>query len=208
MIKIHLAKIIGLAWLSLLLPVASPYAQTEALECLRNIQAAVDEGDFARFEELVDVDNILNQCLDVFLEEINKKENMTRLPPLITLMLSRMGASDAARQLLLQEIRAFLRYGMESGAFAGKKLAPAAPQGILGPLFADASLGKKEITFIGKPEAVKDGYSIPFLLHDHGNDNDYGIIGLFQKQDNIWRLTALQNLPELFRQIFEEAAAI
>lgn len=193
-----------LLWLVLFLPGAA--LAGDAPQVLADIGAAVDAGNQAAFERLVDVDGILGQALDVFLAEAARPEGA--LPPMLAIMLSQAAGQPAARNLLLREARAFVLNGISSGAFAGKKLNNAQQQGLLAPLFALASIGRKEIRGVGTP--VGDGaggWFLPFSVHDYGNDNDYAVIGRFTPRDNNLRLTGIENLEQLFAQIKKEVLA-
>lgn len=178
---------------------------------LDQIGEAVDNGDLAAFEELVDVDGIVDQALDKFLQEIRKPEYSSSLPPLMAMMFSQAAAQGQAgenlRALLRGEAAAFARNGVSSGAFAGKKLSATQRSGLLAPLFASASIGRKEIRGIG--DARRDGadWIVPFSVHDYGNDEDYDIAGRFSQTANGWRMTGLENLDQLFRKIYEESLA-
>lgn len=191
-------------WLLMCLPLFAAAGQPD--QCLNSISAAIDAGDSATFERLVDVDAILSQALDVFLSEASRQENARQLPPMLTLMLSQAASQPDLRNLLLREARSFIIDGVASGAFAGKKLPGATQQGLLAPLFAHASIGRKEVRGVGKPvDDGENGWRLPFSVHDYGNGNDYAVIGHFTAVYNGARLTGIENLEQLFSQILREA---
>ena len=193
--------------LSLLSPLISR-AETPR-DCIVSIARAIDESDLDLFTAKVDVDNLINNTIEVFLAEVNKPEIKNQLPPMLALMFSQAaskeGVGSTIRGLLFNESRAFLLNGIASGAFAGKKIKTEVQQGLLTPLFANASLGRKEILQIGEPQSCPDGWIVPFTLLDYGNGLDYAIDGLVQKGDDNLRLTRIVNLRELILQIEEEA---
>lgn len=176
---------------------------------LIEIGKAVDQGDGNRFMELVDVDSILKQGLDVFFREAKKPEYSKHMPPVLMLVISQAlktgPEGNLLRELLGNEVKAFILNGINSGAFAGKKYAVAEKSGMLAPLLANASTGKKEIRGIG--ETIIDGEEaiIPFSIHDYGNDNDYLIRGRFGKKETAWQLKGIDNFEQLFSQIRDEA---
>lgn len=177
-------------------------------QCLADISNAIENGDANAFGRLADVDAILNQGLDVFLEQAAKPENARYIPPMLALMLSQAASQPAVRALLLQEARSFLLNGISTGAFAGKKLSPAQQQGLLAPLFAHASIARKEIRHLGKAVADdENGWFLPFSIHDFGNGNDYAILGRFTPYNGGLRLTGIENLDQIFAQIQQEAGA-
>lgn len=196
---------------ALLLLLAMPLllAATPADKCLNQIKNAIETGDSAAFEQLVDMDGILSNILDVFLVEAARPENATRIPPMLALMFSQAANQPAIRNLLLQEARSFVSNGISSGAFAGRQPKTGAQQGWLAPLFANASIGRKEIG--GEGQSVgdgKNGWYLPFSVHDYGNGNDYPVLGHFTPSENGARLTGIGNLEQLFAQIQQEAAGL
>lgn len=184
---------------------------TSPSQTVANIGAAIDNADIEAFERLVDVDAMLNDSLNVFLREMRKPENSSRMSPMLAIMFSQAGAGgpggEKLRQLLKEEGKAFVHNGINSGAFAGKKLASSRQAGILAPLFADASIGRKEITYIEQPKKDGEAWLVPFTVRDYGNDQDYRLVGRLSPTVNGWRLTSLQNLDQIFRQILEESQA-
>lgn len=164
--------------------------------------------DVAAFERLVDLDAILGEALHLFLRETQKPEVARQLPPLLAMLFSQAAAQDSGgvnlRSLLFGEARAFVLNGVASGAFAGASPRQAA-QGLLDPLFADASTGRKEIREIGQARRDGRGWLVPFVVHDAGNGEDYSVLGRVSPLDNGCRLTAVENLEELLRRISEES---
>lgn len=180
-----------------------------AADCVGNnlaeIQESINEGDADRFKLLVKVDDILNDSLSTFLDYIRSPENSSALPPLLALVLSGISEQPALRKLLLEECRAFVLNGIQSGSFGGKKSATGESRGMLAPLFADASTGRKEIISKGVARKEDNGWIAPFTVRDHGNGNDYPVLGFFEENMGTCRLTAIRNLDELFEQIGREA---
>lgn len=190
----------------------APLAQGKAddpVQSLNRLEEAIENGDSASFQELADLDAILNDCLEAFLREARKPENLASMPPLLALMFSQSAiggeGGEKLRALLREEARAFVLNGVASGAFAGKKFSGARQSGMLAPLFANASMGRKEIRGIGEPRREGGGWLLPFSVHDYGNDQDYAIVGRFSPGENGPRLAGLQNMDALLRQIFAES---
>lgn len=182
---------------------AGPY------KTLESISNAIDEANGDTFTQLVDLDALLDQSLNVFLTEAQKPENAQNMPPIVALMFSQAADSgqkgQAIRTLLHNEAKSFVMNGINSGAFAGKKLNNVQIGGMLAPLFANASIGRKEIRGVG--DAIKDGddYLLPFTIYDYGNEQNYPIIGRFSQKGDGLRLTGIDNLEQLFTQIKKEA---
>lgn len=200
--------------------VAQSYAMTPEAETLAAINAALEQGDSEKFARLVNVDGIINAAITAFAEEAVKPENADRLPPMLALMFSGAVGQEKIRDLLLRETRAFVLNGVASGAFAGKKLPGGQAQGIFAPLFAGASLGRKEIRHIGEPAPGDGGASlVSFAIHDWGNERDYPVVGRFvplegqngetgSRGQRIMRLEAVENLPQIMALIQREAGGM
>lgn len=202
-----------------------PLALTLALPCFQtpvmakdspedtvvHMNRAVREANGEEFLKYVDLDAILDSTLTAFLEEANKPENASRLPPMLALVVAQASEDglkgQTVRQLLRGEARAFVLSGINSGAFAGKTPDKTQFTGLLAPLFANASMGKKEIHDIG--EAVEDGDAmlVPFTVHDYGNDQDYLVVGRFSPTSDGWRMTGFGNSDKLMNQIRDESEA-
>lgn len=176
-------------------------------DALEKIGAAVADADAQAFQDLVDLDNVLEQGLADFLAQAQKSGSS--LPPLLALMLSQ--AADTGekgknlRNMLKGEARAFVINGVSTGAFAGKKKGAARLEGMLAPLFAAASPGRKEISSVGEGRRDGEDYILPFFVHDYGNGQDYQVIGRFVRAGEGWRLARIENVDQLFEQIRKEA---
>lgn len=173
-------------------------------ECIHKIQNSINEADGTTFQELVDLDSIGKDAWDIFLKNAEIMENSNQLPPFLSLMMSK-GTGTAVEDLILNEARAFILNGINSGAFAGKKLDYAQKKGLLAPLFANASLGRKSITAI--TEGRKDGkdWLIDFAIYDYDNGHIYPINARLDITGNSCRLKRIENMEQLFSQIQAEA---
>ena len=177
-------------------------------EHVREIGRAIDAADVNSFTELVDMDALLNNAMDVFVKEASRPENAKRLPPMLALLLPGLTASGSSpvKDLLLGEAKNFVMAGIASGAFAGRKPDPAKAQGMLAPLFNQASMGRKEIRNIGKPVKNGNGWLVPFVIYDYGSENEYPIKALLERRGEDLKLTGLENMRLLIYQIGEESA--
>ena len=179
-------------------------AVNEARESLAQIQAAIDNADSAAFEKLVDLDGIIENALDVFIAKMRDPEFAGRIPPILALALVQPAGRDKIKGLLASAGREFVLYGVGSGAFAGKKTGQAQGGGMLAPLFAQASLGRKEITDIGDPVRDGDSWLVPFTVRDDGNGNAYPVVGEIMVDNG--KLANIKNMDQLFDRIAREAA--
>lgn len=185
-------------------------AVDQAKEHIIEIGEAIDRSDAESFSQLVDMDTILNNALDVFIQEASKPENASRLPPMVALLLSQItkGASSPVRDLLLGEAKNFVLTGISSGAFAGQKPNLSNAQGLFAPIFASASLGRKEIKNIGAPRQIENGWIVPFIIFDHDNEYEYPVQGRLERSGDNLKLTGLENMRQLIYQIGQESEAV
>jgi hypothetical protein len=180
-----------------------------AARCPVLIGQAMDAADVETFEKLVDVNAILNAGLDIFLRDLEAMQATGDVPPMLALLFSplavRNAAAEQARGLLIAETRAFVLNGVASGAFAGRPPSGPSAQGLLAPLFAEASTGRKEIRDIGAPaRAQGEDWLVPFMVHDFGSGEEYPVIGRLSPVGDGFRLVAVENLTELIRRVNEE----
>ena len=189
-------------------------AATSPQACLAAVEAALEAHDAAAFERHVDMDGILDVVVKRLVEEASRPENAASLPPVLSLMLSGAALSGdggaSVRALLRNEARAFVRNGITSGAFAGHSSPEDSvrQEGLVAPLFRDASQGRKQIHGLGQARRVKNGWVMPFRVRDHGNGNDYAVVGRFTGTGDAVRLTGIEKLKELLARIREEAAQL
>ena len=139
-----------------------------ARACVVEAGGAVDNADAACFEQLVDMDAILNEAVDLFMKEAAKPENSSLLPPMLALMFSGAAMAEdnglGVRKLLVSEARAFVHNGIASGAFAGKSVQDYRTEGWVAPLFESVSMGRKEIRNVGTPVRQGKDWIVPFVL--------------------------------------------
>lgn len=175
--------------------------------CIGEIRNAIIQADEKKFEKLVNVDGIINDALDIFLQEISKPGNAVELPPLLAILFSQIakGGTDnnKLKMFLSAETKSFVINGISTGAFSGSKPVRGG-NGMIAPLFHDASTGKKEIRNIGKARIVKNGWIVPFFLHDFGSGYSYRVRGLVNKSNKGFRLVAIENIKFLLIQINNE----
>lgn len=189
-------------------------AATEPAGTLDDINRAIEEADSQAFQQLVDIDGILEDSLNVFLRELKNPEMANKLPPLLGLMFSQAATQseggETLRGLLRSEARNFVLNGVESGVFAGRKPQATNSQGnqsLFGPIFSAASLGRKAVIGKGKPTKSGNAWLMPFTVRDYGNERDYDVKGRFTRQnDGSVRLTGIENIPALLAQICAENA--
>lgn len=187
--------------------IAAPQSPSQALDA---VQKALNTGDVALFERHVDVDALVAAAVDFFLADAQSPEGKARLSPVVAMILSSVSSSADAQQglraLIGREARNFIVYGVQSGNFAGQSRADVpAPDGLLAPLFAEASLGRKEIQRKGAPVADGKDALISFSVYDYGNGRSYPVRGRMRMANAQWRLVQVENLPALVDQLRRES---
>ena len=184
-------------------------ATTDPRQCILEAGSAVDKSDVGAFEKQVDVDAILEQALNLFVRRAQDPEAAKDLPPMVALLFTQAASKEGnVRSLLLNEPRAFVINGISSGAFAGKKPSPTASQGLLAPLFADASTGRKEIKNVGQARRDGEAWLVPFVVHDGGNGESYDVTGRVTTVNGAMRLTSVANMESLLRKVAAESRAV
>ena len=184
-----------------------------ARQCVVQAGKAVDSADAAAFERLVDVDAILAAALDIFVQQARDPKVADELPPMLAILFAQAGSGEqgnaTVRAVLLSESRAFVMNGISSGAFAGRRVEGRAAQGVLAPLFADASTGRKEMRQVGEARAKNGDWLVPFTVYDHGNGESYRVTGRVSfGGSSAGRLVAVENLEALMGQVAEESRSV
>ncbi len=192
-----------LAFLLLVL-FSGPAAAAPPDDCLSQISQAIENADAVAFEQAIDLDAIIDNSLKHF----TGKTDASKYGPVLPMLLAQLNTQggQAIKSMRTPEAKALVRTGVRSGAFAGRPASGAPSQGVLAPLFANASMGRKEIRGAGEPAADAGGWLMPFSLHDYGNDSDYIIVGRFVPAESGAKLAAIENLEQLFEQIQKEAS--
>lgn len=207
--RVALCGASALLWAAVVWQAGFVFAAADPRQCILEAGSAVDTSDVAAFERQVDVDAILEQALNLFVRRAQDPEAARDLPPMVALLFTQAASRDGnVRSLLLNETRAFVLNGISSGAFAGRKPSGNAAQGLLAPLFADASTGRKEIRNVGQPRRDGDGWLVPFVVHDGGNGESYDVTGRVTSANGGMRLTSVANMESLLRKVAAESRAV
>ncbi|MBQ9405620.1 MAG: hypothetical protein IJU37_02655 [Desulfovibrio sp.] len=168
--------------------------------CIQDAGKAVEAADAKVFARLVDVDAILEQALNCLGRFARDRQKAREFPPMLALLFTQ-AAQENVRTLLLNEARAFVLQGIASGAFAGRKPRHVGTQGLLAPLFADVSTGRKEVRHIGQARWDGSGWLVPFVLHDWGNGESYDVTGRVISVDGGLRLVSLANMDAVISAV-------
>ncbi len=181
---------------------ASTFQASTPAEAVVALQKAIDTADQALFDRVVHMESLVGQCIDVLMEDA-ESQGQDLMHPALAMILSTVKMSEQAyralRATLIGEAASFVRYGVRSGAFAGKKVEAAEPTGLLASVFADTSLGRKEILRMNAPVSESDAVYISMLVKDHGNGNIYPVEAWLREEKTGWRIIGLRNVRTLVR---------
>ncbi len=188
---------------------AAPAGRPETV--LTAIQKAIDTQDMKAFERHVDMDSLLEQGASSVVNTLQQVGTIdtSGLPPLLALMASSIRQPEMARQvkmLLKSEVESFVRYGVTSGAFAGKKPS-GSPDGLIAPLMRDVSTGRKELKRSAAVRKEASGsYVVPAVIHDYGNGRDYRVDLRVRAEQDVWKVQEIANMDRLLEKLRKEAA--
>lgn len=190
------------------------------------IQTALEQADLAAFEQRVDVDALIAEGSAVFMDKLLKAGGEGALPPVLSLLATAAGTpqgASALRGMLADEAAAFVRDGVASGRFGGKEASSAGrARGLLAPLFAEASTGRKSLRVAGRALSVAgagDAVEVPVAIRDEGNGREYRVrLRLEQRSpersagasaapaaSTFWKVTRIADLPAIADRIWNEA---
>ena len=172
---------------------------------------SVNSADADRFESCFDISSIARHVFKELETMGNMPEYSSQMPPILAMMTEKkIFTNPVTSEVLLSEVRSFVRYGVGSGAFAGKKTNNYKADGMLAPLFSLLSMGRKEITEIGAPVQTQEANKciVPFAVIDHDNGHTYRVRAVVTANgQGGWKITDIQNVRFLIHQILLEAAS-
>ncbi len=189
--------------------IAAPSGKPETV--LKDIQKAVDNSDMAAFERHVDMNRLLDQGSSAVVAAMRKAGDMdtSSFPPMLALIIVSVQQPEMAGQiaaLLKNETASFVRYGVSSGAFAGKPRTDAALEGLIAPLMRDVSMGRKEFRLRSRVQREASGmYLVPATIHDYGNGRDYRVDLRVGSVQDVWRVLEIANIDTLLARLKKES---
>lgn len=178
---------------------------------LKEIQISLDQANLTQFEQRVDVEGLATQGAQVFLKLLTASTQKQMQQPLLAMLAGFASTPEnkaSLQNLLVSEASNFVRDGVSSGMFGGHPNATANKKsGLLAPLFADASTGKKSIQADGKSVFNKNQNiaEIPVRIHDAGNDQTYRMrLRLEKNSNNLWKVTQIADIDQIAKRIWKE----
>lgn len=175
-------------------------------QAIIDTQQAIDQRNMKAFELRVDTAALLDQAVKAF-QSYLATQGTGALPPALAMMALSANTPQAQgflNDLLKKEVRNFIRYGIESGNFAGKPVPGVKPGGLVAPLLNEASLGRKVLRDNGKPIPDGNGVRLPCVLMDEGNGRSYNLDLKLRQTNGIWRIVEVLNLNRLIKKLGAE----
>ncbi len=182
----------------LLLP-AAPALAAAPEAAIPQLQKAIDGSDAALLEKHMDVRAVVDKGVDAVLADPAAMKAAQQTPA-VALLLAGMGADPSAKAMiknvLAQETREFVLNGVSSGAFAGKKPSKKGT-GLLSPLFADASKGRKEFGPARLVERKGPSATVATSLYDYEAKERYPLELRLLEEQGVWRVKEVLNVKQL-----------
>lgn len=165
------------------------------------LQKAIDDSNVPLLEKHMDLDSVVNKAADFLLADPAALKAAQKTPA-VALLIAGMGSDPQAKamlkSILVQETRGFVVQGVSSGAFAGKKISSGSKnKGLLSPLFAGASKGRKEFGTTTLLERKDGSARISTSLYDAGAKERYPLELRLEEQHEVWRITEVLNIRQL-----------
>ena len=186
-------------------------------QALLEVQRAVDGNNEVLLEKFVDLRAIIARGVDVFVADYAAQPPAGEGDPFLDMLSGGLGGesgsavSPSVKLLLVEEARRFVVRGVASGQFSGRppSVGRELPEpGMLSALFADVSTGRKELRGV-RVQRVRDGRSTAAAtVFDHGTGRGYPVVlALSQQSGGFWKVTDVENLEDIVRQVRREAGA-
>lgn len=187
-------------------------AAQSPIETVHSIQYAIDTQDIELFEKHVDITELLKQSIEYFFTIVSSIDNKTSLHPVLfslsTLLSSPQCKTDIT-SLFVKKLYVFIQQGITSGFFAGKT-SQIESEGLLPILIGEISSGKKELMVRDEEMSMQENLYphksfviIPIKIKDYGKDRYYYVQLGMTRQNNIWKVTTIANVKELFKKFIE-----
>lgn len=195
-------------WMLAALPAAAETPEA----AIAKVQTAVDTRDASLLQQYVDLPGIIGAGVDSYVQTLARSgaEKGGTIAPMIAMMLPSLQKNDstaaAVRSMLIEETRSFVVYGVSSGQFAGKPVPGKAGTGMFAPLYADASLGRKEIRAVKNVRQQGKEATAQLRVYDFGSEREYPIDVRMADKGDHWQVVEVRNLSDLVGRLRKEAA--
>ena len=171
------------------------------------LQQGIEARDSAFVLQRVDMESILSAVITENLLQINAKAGRGELPlsPPLAAALSALNSGGetiqgAAKAFLAAELRKFIAYGVESGAFAGAAPPAAARSLMEGGVFAELGIPFTRKTFLPPTQLLRQDEKntlIQVQLYDEGSKKVYPLRLNLNDNGTLWKIIRVDNMEEL-----------
>lgn len=166
------------------------------------LQKAIDTMDPDLLEKYLDVEGLTQKGAAMAVEDPALLKRASQYPAL-ALMIAGLsgGARDGLIQLLAHETRSLVRYGVASGAFAGKPGTGENPgdPGLMAPLLKGDERDRKKFGAV-KILEKSDNYSrVATSLYDGVSKKSYPLELTLELSEDVWQVRKIVNLADLLR---------
>lgn len=175
------------------------------------LQKAIDLKDSGQAMPYLDLEKIVKNVFDETLPQINesvRKGELVLSPPLAAALGSLNSGNAASKRLaeifLASELTKFIIYGVDSGAFSGNPLPKNERMIMDGGIFnkfGEISLARKEFSQTSLISKNNNTATIATSLYDYGVKQAYKLRLRLQLADGIWRVVAIENAAELYKEL-------
>lgn len=183
---------------------------------LAGLQQAIDTKDAGLLEKYIDVRGVIAKGVDAFIADFAKHPPSGEGDPLLEMLSGGLAAesgqavANPMKELLVEETRKFVLWGVASGNFSGSPSLrqPVQDGGLLSALFADASIARKELRSIRCAAPKGDLATATAKLYDHGSERSYPVqVRLKRQPEGHWKVTEVSNIRDLITTVRKEAEA-
>ncbi|NCD25339.1 MAG: hypothetical protein EOL86_07085 [Deltaproteobacteria bacterium] len=183
---------------------------------LAGLQQAIDTKDAGLLEKYIDVRGVIAKGVDAFIADFAKHPPSGEGDPLLEMLSGGLAAesgqavANPMKELLVEETRKFVLWGVASGNFSGSPSLrqPVQDGGLLSSLFADASIARKELRSIRCAAPKGDLATASAKLYDHGSERSYPVqVRLKRQPEGHWKVTEVSNIRDLITTVRKEAEA-
>ena len=207
MVRVGMKKHIVICTLSIILLLccgpafaanSSGPAQTVAM-----IQKGLDTADLGLVERYLDIDAVAGKAASVAVTDENTLREAGKEPAAAVLIAlgAATGANEAVRDMLAAEAKAYARHGVSSGAFAGSPKQDAPPyHGLFSKAFRGGEKDKKTFGPATVTSQKGDTARVATSLQSGTKSKPQALDLLLQKQNGVWRVIEVVNLPEILHQ--------
>lgn len=176
---------------------------------VKEIQKAIDNSNLDAFMRRVDLDSLTYQATDMFLQRLpdisDKMSEKGMLPPMLILATSALKKGpdsleyQTARVFIATAAKQFVKDGVESGAFAGKKNIQ--ENGLPESLFAGVSKGRKEVIYPRLESEKRDKSLVGAMFKDYGSGDVFLLLLEARETPDGWKIKRIENLEEIFKSL-------